>query len=157
MSDKKYMLFDIDGCCLNPEKRIHHLLNGDPEKYESLWHLDEPIAAGISVYKSLMDSGVAIPVFNTARREAQRASTTYQLNMLFPEHAGKYELWMRPDNTSSTAYPAWKLKTEQLFKFRSIKPSDVLIAFDDENKVIKAYRAAGIVAYQTDSYDEDEV
>lgn len=142
-TSSEYAIFDIDGCCLSNEGRLHLLPAG--AAYHAAWATDKPIKAGVAVYTALMMSGIK-GVFLTARPISAESVTRHQLSLLFPGLT--YTLLMAPRNQ----------KDHAAFKARSLKDyvekqgaslEDVVVCFDDNIDVVAAYRELGLVAYQT--------
>lgn len=140
----KYVICDIDGCCLDPDERIGHLLAGDYDTFLSLWETDKPIPQGVFTYiQYLKNPKFFKVVFVTSRRERERSFTEVQLDRLFCEY--EYEVWMRPNDDHREDCEV-KLA---ILKSHGVQPDEVFIAFDDRNVICEAYRRHGIVAYQT--------
>jgi hypothetical protein len=141
-----YVLMDIDGCCLNNAERWARLQSGVTtyKQYVEEGHTDTPIPMGCVIYAMLIASPLKT-VFNTARNEDLREMTGLQLEALFPAH--DCAVWMRPhgNEMDDPELKLWQLERH------NIKPSQVVLAFDDRPSVVEAYRKLGITAYQTDT------
>lgn len=144
---KNKVLFDIDGCIINMEKRWAAWKAGEltPKLYKGLaMAMDEPIPAGVALYKALLANPDLDCIFVTARNEEQRAPTHAQLVQLFGLHdLDQFELLMRPDGESYEADT--KLK---ILRRNRITPDQVLFAIDDDPSMIASYQAWGITTYQ---------
>lgn len=144
MKNTKYAVFDIDGCCLNNEARLH-LWPMNKAVFEESWQLDVPIEAGVAVYTSLMLAGFN-GVFLTARPIHLELATKLQLRELFP--GLDYTLLMAP--RSQEDHATFKVKSLKDYLSRqNASLSDVLLCFDDNIDVVDAYRKEGLIAYQT--------
>jgi len=153
----KYIIYDIDGCCVNCEERAQHI-ETDYEKYLALHHTDKPIPQGVLVYSLLLEMSSApvmghngqvevMPlehVFVTARGEDQRANTERLLKVLFPD--ATFRLLMR--HVDHRGRPDTEVKLEMIVD-ANIRPDDIFMAFDDRACNVEMYRSLGIVAYQT--------
>ena len=136
----KYVLCDIDGCLINLEHRLGHVMKGD---FETGWKADQIIKAGQATYAALAKNPTLRLAFNTSRPEHTRAITEAQLKIALPN--AKWDLWMRPEGNTM---PDNILKLWQLSS-RNIAAPQVLLAFDDRKIICQAYRQHNIVAYQT--------
>lgn len=146
MTKSKYVIFDIDGCCIDLTARLPYLINGDHETFRSLWRTDKPIEAGVAVYSALMKAGF-IGVFLTARNHSLEGVTREQLQPLFPGFG--YHLLMADKYHEDHS----QYKIDRLKEFLADKGAtfdDVLLCFDDNLDVIQRYRAEGLKAYLTD-------
>ena len=139
----RYVICDIDGCCLNSEARIQYLLDGDYATYSEMWETDVPIPQGVFVYRQFMRNRLLNIVFLTSRFELARETTTSQLQRLFPGE--EFQLLMRRDGDNREDA---EVKVEALAT-HGMSAENIFIAFDDRNVICEAYRKLGIVAYQT--------
>ncbi len=144
--NKMVAILDIDGCCLDPSRRIPHLLAGDYEAYARLAHTDKPIPQGVYFYRKLMQDVSLKCLFVTSRTESSRGDTERKLEEIFPREKYDYELLMRPIGNRQEDY---------VYKLEAVRKkcpdfSNVFIAFDDRPSIVKMWRAHGITAYQTD-------
>lgn len=149
---KNLVIFDIDGCILDPSERIHHYLAGDYETYDRLYYTDKPIESGVRTYSLFLDNPSFRCLFVTSRSNACRTYTLKQLQSTFRGKAATpildMQLLMRP-----------KFATKDYISDRDFKPwlieragfhlDEILLAFDDRDHVVEGYRARGIVCYQT--------
>ena len=144
----KYVILDIDGCCLDNAERIDHLHAGDLETFYLEWEKDKPIEQGVLVYSMLMDNPEIECVFVTARPEQVRLQTLAHLTILFgAQRIEKCKLLMRPNKDQ-------RIDTElklNLILESGIDFKDVFLCFDDRLSVIEAYRNNGMIAYQTNA------
>lgn len=138
-SDKKWVLFDIDGCILDVSDRIGFLHDGDVQIYHSLYKTDREVPEGILLYKSIMSNPQLRIVFTTARPESARGYTTQQLAKIFGR--SDFELWMRAEDDRR---PSHEVKIANLEE-NDIDPHDVFMAFDDKTSNVKAYTDLGII------------
>ena len=135
-----YVLCDIDGCVLNLEHRLESIMKGD---FESFHENDTIIPQGYLIYNALLADRRLSVVFNTSRPESNRATTEKQLRAIFGKK--RWQLWMRQPGPR---LPDQELKINQVIS-RSIPFSDIFMVFDDRNVICEAFRAHGVVAYQT--------
>lgn len=143
---KNLVLFDIDGCLLEPGPgRYNAFLRQDWIAYHAAHVEDTPIPAGLSVYRSLCANPGLKCVFLTDRSERNRHYTQAQLTSLGFEGI---PLWMRDRNRKrepDDGGPS-KLITLQENGFR---PDDVLIVFEDRQDIVDMWRSLGVTCYQT--------
>jgi hypothetical protein len=146
MTKSKYVIFDIDGCCIDITNRLPYLVSGDYATFRRLWRTDKPIEAGVAVYTALMDAGFQ-GVFLTARKHDLEGMTREQLKPLFPGF-GYHLLMAEKYHEDHSQYKIDRLK--EFLADQGATLDDVLLCFDDNLDVVKRYREAGLKAYLTD-------
>ncbi len=137
-------IFDIDGTLANGDHRLHHIQK-QPKDWRSYFAAcagDEPIPHIVSLCRHLM---ISMPVvFVSGRSDECRSETlgwlwrhvapTIYPSDLFMRRAGDH----RPDDI---------LKIELLAEVRALGIEPIMV-FDDRNRVVAAWRAAGIPCAQ---------
>jgi len=137
-----FHLFDIDGCLVDDNRRRHLLPNYD-EYHDAATEFD-PLINHKTLRACIMEQHT--PVFITGRPEHYRERTTaWCRNALHTVGAARdcsFILMMRP---SGDTLPSHELKP---YLLRSYMPGnwhqEVVAAWDDNPKVVGAYRAMGI-------------
>jgi len=132
-----HLIVDIDGTIADNTHR-QHLLSQEPrawDEYHDLCHLDTPITAIHELIWGLFFQGHD-PVYVTGRMERSRLKTELWLTKHgFP----RGPLYMRPENDHRDDVV---IKTELAAK-AGLSPSNVLLALDDRDRVVKMWREAG--------------
>jgi len=141
----KYVLFDIDGCCIHSEDRLPHLLSGDRAEYDRLHFTDREIAAVARIYRILLRVPDLTCLFVTARRECGRAYTEAQLTALFGDRFVPRNLLMR--GVEHGEMHDTELKP-LLVKEQGIEVEDILFVIEDRNSMVARWRELGVVVLQ---------
>lgn len=144
----KLIIADIDGCCLDPNERIHHFLNDDIATYHANWHVDTPIAQGVAMYRMLINNPEYQLVFVTGRQEAAREYTLTQLQVHVDSSITSSQLLMRPNHISGKDIHDTDMKPI-LINEAGYKLEDIFMVFEDRNSVVDMWRQRGITCYQT--------
>lgn len=143
---KNVIVADIDGCILNSEHRLHHLLSGDVPSWHEKNGEDTVIPQGIAVYSHFMYSGLYDFIFVTGRMEEARSYTEERIRQIFDK---KFPVLMRPaGDISHDTHLKPRLVLES-----GRKLEDIFLAFDDRNSMVEAWRKLGVVCYQTQEGD----
>ena len=145
---KNVIVADIDDCCLSPNGRIQHYLNGDLERYHAEHHTDEPIPQGIAVYRKFLNDANFRFYFVTGRNEDARQYTLDQLHAHIDPAIVSKQLLMRPIHLPSTVMHDTELKP-MLLRQIGIEPKHIFIVFEDRTSVVNMWRALGVMVYQT--------
>jgi len=126
----KWTVFDLDGCVSDDRWRREFLERGEYDEYHDRAHRDEPINQDYVRRASHC-------CFVTARPEAYRRDTLLWIDEHLQPKA--YRLFMRPndDMRTSPALKPWMLAQH------GIDTTDVLVAYDNRQDVIDAYRRLG--------------
>ena len=134
-------LFDIDGTVADLSHRLHHIQK-TPKDWDAFFaecHLDAPIPHVIELAKML--GNFERIVFVSGRSDECRPATEVWLNReighwnaLYMRKAGDH----RPDNI---------IKLELLARLRA-DGYEPIMAFEDRNQVVEAWRAAGVPCAQ---------
>lgn len=140
----KCYLFDIDGTLADCSHRIHHI-QGEKKDWDSFFgacHLDTPIEHIINLARALYYSDAfAKIVYVSGRSDQCRAQTELWMR----EHAVPLgPLYMRKagDHRDDDVI---KLELLAQLKADGYEP---IMAFDDRNRVVAAWRSAGIPCAQ---------
>lgn len=153
---RQIVVFDIDGCCLDPSERLPHLISGDYETYLKMWETDKPIRQGVAIYSAFLMSPAYTCLFITSRSEGDRANTTTQLTRLFgPQLMQRARILMRDNDYEggrTRNVSEYDIKP-MLLQEAGYKLSEVFLAFDDRDIVVKGWRDRGVTCYQTDYGD----
>jgi|GEM_PF-2389499 len=153
---RQIVVFDIDGCCVDPSERLPHLVAGDYETYLKMWETDKPIPQGVAIYSAFLMSPAYTCLFITSRSEEDRPNTTTQLTRIFgPQLMNRARLLMRQNNyeTGRTLNVSEYDIKPFLLQEAGYKLSEVFLAFDDRDIVVKGWRDRGVKCYQTDYGD----
>ena len=142
---KRVIIADIDGCCIDPTRRLHNLPH-DLEQYHAEWVLDKPINQGVVVYRKFLSDPDFDFFFVTARDESARDYTIKQLRHWVDPLIRDHQLLMRPLGLEQ--YPDHKLKP-LLLKAAGFDPEDIFLVFEDRKVIVDMWRSKGVVVYQT--------
>ena len=139
------IVLDIDGTLANGEHRLH-LIQSDPKNWDAYFDAcygDEPIAHMQQIVEAL--EAKFVTVFVSGRAERCRGATEAWLRQ-HKFYSGRYtfRLYMRPDGDHRNDDV---LKIELLGQLRA-EGFEPIMAFDDRNRVVKAWREAGIPCAQ---------
>ncbi|MFA5699258.1 MAG: hypothetical protein WC954_05950, partial [Sphaerochaeta sp.] len=137
----------IDRCIVDPSARIQHYLDGNIEKYESLWRTDVLIPQGYVVYSAFIRNPQWKCVFITSRREWARQSTAATLLKIWPD--AEFDLLMRPNDVTKEIKDDAEIKPWLLAE-AGYSVKEVFLAFDDRDSVVNEWRRLGVTCYQTD-------
>lgn len=143
----KLVIADIDGCLINNEHRVPHLLNGDIKTYHSLWEQDTVIEQGRLIYSMLLNDPETIFLFITGRNEGCREYTKVQIKSALNLDVEEDQLRMRPNGLSGHVCHDAQLKP-MLLRQAGFDLHDVFIAVDDRDSVVQAWRDLGIKCWQ---------
>lgn len=140
-------LVDIDGTIANGEHRVHLILK-EPKNWDAyfeLCHADEPIPHIVRLLQDLVKAGATL-VFVSGRSSIVRGKTEAWLHSLAlpTDH-----LYMRlaGDHRNDDV-----LKIEMLAEIRAAGFVPIM-AFDDRNRVVEAWRKAGVPCAQVAAGD----
>lgn len=152
MRKEQIIIIDIDGVLSNPKHRIKHAINKDWDKFNDLMEFDEPNLEMFTLLHYFMLNFKV--VFLTARPEHYRQTTLKWLmanspnSILLKTKIAKKEseLIMRPfENKDSSEIFKEKILKELKNKFQ------IILAIDDNWKVVKMFRENGINALEQKS------
>lgn len=135
-------IFDIDGTLANGDHRLHHIQK-EPKSWDAYFEAcdeDKSIEAILTLAHTLQSSGATL-VFVSGRSDLVRRKTAVWLQdrFLSPNH-----LYMRKQGDHKNDD---QLKIELLAQVRA-DGYEPIMAFDDRNRVVKAWRAAGVPCAQ---------
>lgn len=136
-------LFDIDGTLADCSHRIHHITAApkDWDSFFALCHMDEPINHIIELARHLgLSAGIDI-VYVSGRSSQCRAETMEWLARNRLPHGPLY-MRQQGDHRDDDI-----IKIELLTRLRG-DGFDPIMAFDDRDRVVAAWRAAGIPCAQ---------
>ena len=137
-------IFDIDGTIAENSHRAHHIVNPEGKRDWDAWYGalgdDSPIAETFTLMNHLHAAGVPI-VLVSGRGAEYRAETEEWLMKHDVPYAA---LYMRREGDRRNDDI---IKLELLVELQE-DGFDPIMAFDDRNRVVKAWRSAGIVCAQ---------
>jgi phosphoglycolate phosphatase-like HAD superfamily hydrolase len=139
----KCYLFDIDGTLANCHHRLYHIEQA-PKDWRNFFAAclrDEPISHIIELLSDLHEAGACI-VLVSGRSNECRTQTVEWLHIHTPLKAPP--LYMRK---AGDHRPDDIIKLELLAQLR-VDGFDPMMAFDDRDRVVKAWRSAGIPCAQ---------
>lgn len=143
---KQIVIFDIDGCVIDSEERLPHLLAGDRKTYHALHHTDKLMHAGHVVYRALLKDPELLCLFVTGRCETGRDFTLRQLQAIFGAEAfHPTQLLMRPEGCVDHD----RVLKPALIQARGHRIEDILLVFEDRNDNVAEWRELGVTCYQT--------
>jgi hypothetical protein len=153
------IIFDLEGTLADHSQRQHHL-TGDDSGWDAYWQdlgQDEPLAAGATIYNLLVTQCLQLgrmihagkaeadyPFVDilTGRPERYRPQTIEWMTthgLLMPR-----KIHMRPD-TDHRPDTIFKIDLyERVYKDKEM----VLCVFEDRERVVKAWREAGVACFQ---------
>lgn len=142
---KRYVILDIDGCCIDSSKRLPLLMAGDREAYDAAHHTDTTIPHGVELYRSLMERYIAF--FVTSRLENAREYTLAQLTKAFGPDNERHvsRLLMRPIGMDGVADEILK---PMLLEQAQIPLDQVVMAVDDRTSMVNYWRSVGVPCIQ---------
>lgn len=139
----KAYLFDIDGTLADCSHRLHHILS-DPKDWDSFFAgcaADHPIMHIIELARTLATVPGRSVVYVSGRSDQCREQTS---EWLFRHHLPAGPLYMRKagDHRDDDVI---KLELLEMLRADGYEP---VMAFDDRNRVVAAWRGAGIPCAQ---------
>lgn len=145
MSGISCYLFDIDGTALNGEHRLHHIQKSpkDWKAYFAACKDDKPHRHICNLIGDLLRAGRVI-IYASGRPETTREDTLNSLRAYADPYLITERLYMR---AATDFRPDDIIKIEMLQKIR-VDGFDPVMAFDDRNRVVAAWRSAGIPCAQ---------
>ena len=145
MKDKGAVIVDLDNTLCDDGHRKSLMEAGEWDNYHSRCYLDEVFSDVQRIIEVFGRDGYGILIV-TERTERWRQMTE---NWLFVKGLSHYidEVYMRPDG-DFTPVPELKLRMITSPEFAGLKLENVALAVEDNEKVIVAFRNAGIVTYQ---------
>jgi len=140
------VILDIDGCLLDSDSRLPHLLAGDRETYDSLHPTDRTWPAGHAVYRMFQRHPDVTVLFVTARQENARHYTMEQLNRALGSSSPvmPWQLLMRPTGCSD---PDIILKP-RLIEEAGWSLERILVVVEDSDATVAMWRSKGIECWQ---------
>ncbi len=144
-TDKSLVILDIDGCVVDSDHRLPHLLAGDRETYNKLHPQDTAMHAGRYIYTLLKSFGHCDILFVTGRREDAREFTLAQLNAVLGSEVEDWQLLMRPigDERHDTELKPW------LIEEAGWSLDKILMVIEDRDSTVAMWRERGITCWQT--------
>jgi phosphoglycolate phosphatase-like HAD superfamily hydrolase len=141
-------IFDIDGTLANGDHRIHYITTeGQPKNWNAYFDACDGDATHPHVLRLCNDlSDRAKIIFVSGRSDRCRNQTVKWLadNLYWTESMVDEALYMRAEGDHKNDD---ELKIELLARVRA-DGYEPIMAFDDRNRVVKAWRAAGIPCAQ---------
>lgn len=147
----KTVIVDLDGTLALNQHRYHFIYPKDGKKpnWDDFFLAcadDAPNIPVITTVNSLKESGYKIHIFS-ARGEIAIQQTKGWLE----KHSVPYDFLTLRRKGCYT--PDEKLKHEWLLKFYPDYKNQILCVIDDRSKVVKMWRALGLVCFQVDEGD----
>jgi hypothetical protein len=145
MSEKQFIIVDLDGTIANDDHRFGVWADGGPDEYFSMQHKDTP---NLDVCWLLKFIAIRIDIclmIVTCRPERYRAETNSWLERHRIYHSG---LLMRPTGDRT---PSGELKIrmlEQHFGDKKTVLEQVMFVLEDRDKVVSALREYGLKCWQ---------
>lgn len=144
MSQKEFVVFDLDGTISQIEHRVHLAASQQWDEFHQASSQDGAHYDAIEVFSALQDVGLETIIL-TGRNERYRNQTVDWLSArdIYPD-----KLLMRPNDDFT---PDHELKPELLFAElggHKAALEQVLVIFEDRDKVVEAWRNLGFVCYQ---------
>jgi phosphoglycolate phosphatase-like HAD superfamily hydrolase len=143
---KRVVVFDIDGCLVESNHRLDHLLQGDRATYDALHPQDTTIPAGVVVYSALLKDPHLECVFVTSRNESCRDYTERQLMHALGPCVTASKLLMRANRDEWI--PDVELKPRLLAE-AGYTLDQVLLVVEDSAAMNAYWRSHGITCWQT--------
>lgn len=142
---KRTIIVDLDGTLCNDGHRKSLLDGNDWDGYHSQCFNDEVFEDVLMLIRAFSYDGYTILIM-TGRNERWRKMTE---NWLFVKSISQFidRIYMRPDEDYTPA-PELKLKMITSPEFAGLSIEEIALAVEDTEKVIVAFRNAGIVTYQ---------
>jgi phosphoglycolate phosphatase-like HAD superfamily hydrolase len=160
----KHCIVDIDGTLADASHRLHYICNPDlTRKYPSDWDgffsydemmKDRPIYPVLDIIHGLNRDGYDL-VFVTGRPERTRVATFDWFDLHRPYNVGaRFDVLMRPNDERTDDH---LLKAQMVKDYLTHKHDgtptrswieDHVIAFEDRNRCVEAYRNMGITVFQ---------
>lgn len=139
------IIMDIDGTLANGDHRLHHIQK-EPKDWDAYFDAcfdDAPITHMLRIVQAL---SFGIPIFFVSGRAERCRDATEKWLAVHGFYDGRFplRLYMRPDGDHRNDDV---LKIELLGKIQR-EGFAPLMAFDDRNRVVKAWREAGIPCAQ---------
>lgn len=143
MSNKNFLICDLDGTACDEEHRVHHGRDHqDWDAYFSKLDIDEPYE---DVRWLLEKSQGKHVLFVTCRPEKYRDATVKWLRkygILFTD------LLMRPDGDETPSQRLKLIQLEKYFGSREEVLKNVFLVLEDRCKVVSAMRQYGLTVWQ---------
>ena len=143
MSDKDIIIFDLDGTLADCSHRVHHILK-KPKVWTTFFAAcgdDRPIEHMIKLFRILSPYHGMFCDYEVWIVSGRSDECRYETEQWLASHVGPYDrLIMRKagDYTDdSILKPSW-------LEDGTIPKERVLVVFDDRNRVVQAWRAAGV-------------
>lgn len=143
ITDKRWVIFDIDGVLSNPEHRLKHLecTPKDWDAFNSNCVNDVPFAETLELLRVIYEHGFYRIALFTGR-DSQYEKQTY--DWLRAYNIPYDTVMMRPEGDRRSDY---EVKWEYLERAR-IKPEEVLCIFEDRKSVVEMWRKKGLRCWQ---------
>lgn len=146
MAVRPLYIFDLDGTISDPSHRIH-FITSDPKDWDAFYAAcidDDPISETIRVLRALYEDGCDVEIWS-GRSDAVRRETLNWLSIHVPFTVRTESLTMRSagDHRDDAV-----LKKEWLDGLAPFDRSRLVAAFEDRQRVVDMWRAAGVTCYQ---------
>jgi len=139
-------IFDIDGTLADCQHRIHHI-EGDQKNWRAFFAGcgdDRPIHHMLRLVVDLQKTSTPIIFVSGRSDECRDATISWLLRQGIEVPTPTFRLYMRREGDHR---PDDLLKIEMLERARA-DGWDPIMAFDDRNRVVAAWRAAGVPCAQ---------
>jgi phosphoglycolate phosphatase-like HAD superfamily hydrolase len=144
---KPCYIFDIDGTIANGDHRLHHITTeGQPKNWDAYFDAcgdDEPIEHMADLAQKLYAGGATILYVSGRNERCREATLTWLERHYFPRTPSN-RIYMR----ALTDFRADDIVKIELLAQIRVDGYEPLMAFDDRNRVVKAWREAGIPCAQ---------
>lgn len=145
----KWVVCDIDGVLADPEHRLHYL-DQTPKDWDGFFAAakdDEPRQVEIEILRLFATSTTfkyGICLLTGRSDQIEEVTTDWLL-----EHDVPYTvLYMREEGDHRPDHVVKPKLMMDFLKDQQIKPSDVLVVFEDRRAVVDQWREAGFVCLQ---------
>lgn len=143
----RIVIFDIDGCLADNTVRVVDSMTDDGLDFNKFFNpdlviQDKPIYQIIKIYNHFIELGYDVRIFSS-RPESLRVVTERWLDYYGIKDYSKLRL--RPNNNK---YPAYVLK-QCWMRWDIGDPSQILCAFDDDDRVIRMWTKNNVRSFQT--------
>lgn len=145
--NKPVIIIDLDGTVYDSTPRSHHIQAGNWDAFheDSIHDLPHPDVVLLLKRLNLSMNGEGVFIAITGRNERYRHITLEWLNLwMVPVDS----LWMRPDDNFQKDVEVKMALLDEALEYHKLTRDHIWFAIDDRDKMIDAYREAGINAYQ---------
>jgi hypothetical protein len=161
MTNKKLVVFDIDGVLLNCDHRVQHFVDGSHATYVALARGDTVIEQGVTLCRMFLSDPCYKLLFVTGRGSSEdkenpyythRFETLSKLQLHVDGRISNSQLFMR-DWTPDAPIVHDTIKKPQMIEEAGYNLDDIFMVFEDRQCIVDMWRARGVTTYQTQSGD----